>query len=101
MNEEKESKLEEKIDNLTKVVYEIKGSIDANTHGDDIAALKSDISDLKKKQSNDTGNLYSLLRDHEKEYHSSNNSRANWTAIIAAICALATVASAIIMHMKG
>ncbi len=71
MPENKESNLEEKIDTLTKVVFELKGSIDSNSHGADIKELKDRITKLEDKHRDDVDKLFCLMRDHEKENHSS------------------------------
>ncbi len=86
------------VNGFAREVSELKGALKGmKTHDAPCDFLGA----LQAKQSNDVSDLYNLIRTHEKDYHSSNNVRANWAAIAAVVCAAATVASAIIMHMKG
>ena len=101
MTEEKESKLEEKIDTLTKVVFELKGSIDSNSHGADIKDLKNQLRELDKKHSMDVCDLYNVIRKHESENHSSKNSRDAWVAIAVIGCTIATFLSPFIQKWLG
>ncbi len=70
-------------------VSKLIGIVDQVTNGT-IKDLKDSVTSLEEKHSKDTGELYQLMRDHEKENHSSKSSRDSWVAVAVIICTIVT-----------
>ena len=83
---------EDKIDKMSDDMTDIKVSMARmieKLHDTPCAHLLAHIS----SQSDKVRDLHSKLDAHNETYHSSKNSRANWVAIMTAVCALATLAT--------
>ena len=97
MTEEKESNLELKIDTLTKVVFELKGAVEANTNGEDILELRKRVTRLEDDHRLDVDKLYELMRQHEKENHSSKV----LTQVLINFGTMVATVGAMFLMMKG
>ncbi len=83
---------EDQIDKISDDLTDIKVSMARmieKLHDTPCAHLLAHIS----SQSEKIKDLHQKLDTHIETYHSSKNSRANWVAIMTALCALATLAT--------
>ena len=81
---------EEKFDKMMSDINEMKVS-QARIEGCLHAAPCSHLNALSAKLSENTSALHLKIEKHVDDHHSSKSSRANWVAIMTAVCAIATL----------
>ncbi len=91
MPDDQIAKILDKLDALNRAIAKLEAIIDNDHHDEDIRELKSRVSELRNKHSNDISDIYSLLRSHDKEYHSSSSVRNNWVGIAVIGCTIVTL----------
>ncbi len=107
MGEEQISEVLRRLESMTnelhscsREVSNLSGIVDQVTNRT-IEDLKNRVTELEKKHSKDVSELYQLMRDHEKDNHSSNSSRDSWVAIAVIFCTIATFLSPFIQKWIG
>ncbi len=86
---------EEKIDKLYNDMTEVKVTL-ARLESCLHPAPCSHLCEHVTKHSGDIADLHNQHKVHIEAHHSSKNVRANWAALAAVVCALATIASVIL-----
>lgn len=82
-----------KLDEIKSELYALKSEVRANKSHE---APCSFLCDHMTGQSEKIKDLHNQHKEHIEEHHSSKNTRDNWAAYAAVICALATIASVVV-----